>query len=129
MARQPAAGSPTFATFETWAEVLAHVSADRPIWYQAPLDWRPVRVECHLLRGGQRVRVVPPSADVDPFTADAGHLQRFKYQTAGLQLAGRCIRCNTNYTASQPCTCGARASLRDSRRLAGRCIRYVAGTR
>jgi hypothetical protein len=28
---------------------------------------------------------------------------------------GRCIQCNTNYSAQRPCKCGANASLRDNR--------------
>lgn len=40
--------------------------------------------------------------------------------------SGRCIQCNTDYTPSKPCACGARASLRDNwrseTRRSGRCL-------
>ncbi len=72
--------------FAIWAEVLAHVAAGQPIWYQAPLDYRPVHVQAVLYRHWRgrhvqkptKVRVYPPSSDCDPFWADAGHLDRFR---------------------------------------------------
>ena len=75
----------TLQPFATWAEVLAHVGARQPIWYQAPLDYRPVRVRAVTLRRQRwtrlqptEVRVYPSSMDCDPFWADAGHLDRFR---------------------------------------------------
>lgn len=67
-----------FQTFDTWRDVLVHVIAGSPIYYQAPLDARPVLVRVQLTRGN-KVRVFPPSTDCDPFTADAGHLDRFRH--------------------------------------------------
>lgn len=64
--------------FATWAAVLEHVGAGKATWYQAPLDTRAVRVRVGLRRRGTRVRVTPPGGDCDPFTADAGHLDRFR---------------------------------------------------
>ena len=31
------------------------------------------------------------------------------------KIVNRCIRCNTDYTKTSSCTCGANASLRDNR--------------
>ena len=45
-----------FQTFDTWRDVLVHVIAGSPIYYQAPLDARPVLVRVQLTRGN-KVRV------------------------------------------------------------------------
>lgn len=67
--------------FPDWPAVLRHVRDGRPIWYHAPLDYRPVPVRAKLTTTSQRVRVSPCLAsDADAFTADAGHLERFRYQ-------------------------------------------------
>ena len=68
-----------FLSFVTWEQVLTHVSQDRPIWYKAPFDYQPVRVNC-LRWSRKSVRVLPPGLDADPFTADADHLSRFRYR-------------------------------------------------
>jgi hypothetical protein len=70
-----------FEVFATWAEVLAHVQAGNETWYHAPLDILPHMVRTELRRGG-KVRVFPWSRDCDPFTADAGHLNRFRRMAA-----------------------------------------------
>lgn len=67
----------TFTTFTSWREVLIHVMAGKPVWYQAPLDYRPVRVRTHPT-AGNKLRVFPPAGDADPFVADAGHVDRFR---------------------------------------------------
>lgn len=74
----------TYRTFETWPTLLAHVRACLPVYYQAPMDPRPVRVRVQFLGSRfltgeyKQIRVFPPSHDCDPFTADAGHLDRFR---------------------------------------------------
>ena len=76
----------TLRPFATWAEVLTHVAGGQPIWYQAPLEYAPVRVQAMPYRRQRgvrlqkptKVRVYPPSSDCDPFWADAGHLDRFR---------------------------------------------------
>jgi hypothetical protein len=76
--------------FATWKSVLAYLQKGCPVWYQAPLDARASR----LTRGkkpfgyeprARTVRVYPPGCfgrgkarTSDPFTADAGHLDRFR---------------------------------------------------
>lgn len=74
------------ATFSTWAQLLDHVKADYPLWYQAPLDVRASRVEAHIRRDG-KLRVSPNwSSDADPFTADEGHLERFRRDYSRVSL-------------------------------------------
>jgi len=63
--------------FESWEDLLMHVAAGLSIWYHAPLDVNPVRVRAEI-RSRMKVRVFPPSRDCDPFTADRGHLDRFR---------------------------------------------------
>jgi hypothetical protein len=70
----------SLATFSTWAEVLAYVAAGKQTWYHAPLDILPHMVRCELRRG-KKIRVFPWTRDVDPFTADSGHLSRFRRVT------------------------------------------------
>jgi hypothetical protein len=65
------------ARFDTWAELLDHISAGYPLWYQAPLDYRPAQVTAVMRKDG-KLRVYPTYADADPFTADAVHLERFR---------------------------------------------------
>lgn len=69
----------TFGSFDTWADVLAHVRAGLAVYYQAPMDYRPVKIRARAL-GNHKIRVYPPSSDVDVFTADSGHLPRFRRQ-------------------------------------------------
>lgn len=69
--------SAIYQGFPTWNALVGAVGRGEAIWYQAPLDARPVRVRCEL-RARSKVRVFPPTRDADPFTADAGHLERFK---------------------------------------------------
>ena len=76
--------------FETWDDVLHHVRQGLPIYYQAPLDAKPVligaAVRVHVASIGldrwektYTVRVTPPHwSDTDPFSADSGHLERFR---------------------------------------------------
>jgi hypothetical protein len=69
-----------FESFASWPDLLAHIESgavrSEGLWYHAPLDVLPysVRVE---LRARGKVRVFPWSS-ADPFTADEGHLSRFR---------------------------------------------------
>lgn len=64
-----------YKTFDDWREVIDYIRKGGHVWYHAPLDLRPVRVEVKASRG--RVRVYP-GPQADPFYADAGHLDRFR---------------------------------------------------
>lgn len=68
-----------FLTFHTWPEVLSHVAAGLPIYYHAPLDLRPRRITIARVYQNGKIRVAKPTADCDAFTADAAHLDRFRY--------------------------------------------------
>lgn len=72
----------TYAGFDSWAEVLNWCGTGLPIFYQAPMDVRPVTVTTSLYgRTKNRIRVYPPTTDADPFVADAAHLSRFRRET------------------------------------------------
>jgi hypothetical protein len=75
--------------FDTWDDVLVHVKLGLPVWYHAPLDVRPVRVQATARPKGRTVRVTPPTRDDDPFTADAGHFDRFRRD--GSPVCPRCL--------------------------------------
>lgn len=61
-----------------WQDVIAAAKEGKHLWYQAPLDFRPVRVACEVRgKNPQKVRVIPPTRDCDPFWADEGHAERF----------------------------------------------------
>ena len=64
--------------FNTWSELQAHIAAGLPLWYQAPMDYRPVHIEAVLLPRTGNIRVFPPTDDADPFVADVDHLPRFR---------------------------------------------------
>ena len=66
-----------FQSFETWVQLIDHIHAGYPLWYQAPMDYRPVQIGATVRKDG-RVRVTPTYSDADPFTADIGHLDRFR---------------------------------------------------
>lgn len=81
-------------TFSSWEEVLGHVRAGRVVWYQAPLDSSPRLVRTTARPHGRTVRVKPWSsgrkghcAPFDAFTADKGHLDRFRKQDGPTTLA------------------------------------------
>ena len=64
--------------FETWSAVIAHVRSGKPIWYQAPLDARPVSILATVRGENPRKVRVSGSRDYDTFFADSGHLDRFR---------------------------------------------------
>lgn len=67
----------TFATFAQWGDVLDYAREYRPLYYQAPLDVRPVRIEYRVTRRAT-IRVFPFAQCADPFIADRAHLERFR---------------------------------------------------
>lgn len=68
-----------FLSFHTWADVLAHVTAGLPIYYHAPMDYRPFRIQIARIYKNGKVRVAKPHMACDGFTADAAHLDRFRH--------------------------------------------------
>jgi len=84
--------------FSSWNDVLAYAHGGGPLYYQAPMDARPTKLnQCykHVARQpcapytyavrGKTIRIFPPGSNrrpsdpdrADPFTADKGHLDRF----------------------------------------------------
>lgn len=77
----------TLRAFRDWPTVLQHIRAGHPVWYHAPMDRYPVPVRATVRgRDAKTVRVYPPSTDADPFTADAKHLDRFRYRLSTYTL-------------------------------------------
>ena len=68
----------TYTSFASWAQLLDHVRAGYRLYYQAPMDYRPVMVNATIRPKDGNLRVYAPFTDSDPFTADAGHLARFR---------------------------------------------------
>ena len=66
-----------FTTFDSWTQLTDHVRAEYALYYHAPMDYRPARVSAVIRKDG-KLRVSPIYSDADPFTADQGHLSRFK---------------------------------------------------
>lgn len=69
-----------YSSFSSWKELKDYVDDGKTVYYQAPLDRYPVRVRAHTTshKRTAKIRVTPLSLDADPFTADSGHLSRFR---------------------------------------------------
>jgi hypothetical protein len=65
-------------SFDTWESVLEHAREGKPLWYHAPLDARPVAILVVKVYLNGKIRIDPLSNQADNFTADAGHLNRFR---------------------------------------------------
>lgn len=63
--------------FSSWSEVVDAAKRGARLWYHAPLDRNPVRVQIDRVFKNGKIRIAKPSRDADAFTADAGHLDRF----------------------------------------------------
>ena len=68
----------SFQMFDTWADVLGAARRGEMLWYQAPLDRQPRYVRVVKVFKNDKIRLDPLSRDADNFTADAGHLARFR---------------------------------------------------
>lgn len=69
---------PSFEKFSRWADVLDAARRGDTLWYQAPLDYRPVSIRVVRVFKNGKIRIDPMSRDADSFTADAHHLDRFR---------------------------------------------------
>lgn len=65
--------------FKTWDEVLSFAARGGRLFYHAPLDVYPVEVRVAKIYKNRKMRIDPPSSDADAFTADEGHLDRFRW--------------------------------------------------
>ena len=63
--------------FESWTQLLDHIAAEYPLFYQGPMDYRASTVGACVRKDG-KIRVTPVFTDADPFTADMAHLERFR---------------------------------------------------
>lgn len=87
--------------FKTWAEVLAAAKSDEKLYYQAPMNHRPTALR-RILEGdkwatgyepkARTLKIYPPGSrgrgrirTADPFTADAGHLNRFSRESGAAE--------------------------------------------
>ena len=64
--------------FDTWQDLIAHVTAGRRVLYYAPCILPIERINVRAVAGKHVLRIVPIDRDYDPFTADEGHLDRFR---------------------------------------------------
>jgi hypothetical protein len=67
-----------FQSFDSWEAVLAYAREGKQLWYHAPLDIRPVRILVVKVFRNGKIRIDPMSNQADNFTADSGHLNRFR---------------------------------------------------
>lgn len=70
-----------FEVFVSWDALLTHLRQRGEgcyIWYHAPLDHKPVRVLVKKIYKNGKVRLDPCHKNADAFTADEGHLDRFR---------------------------------------------------
>lgn len=65
-----------FMPFETWSDVLESAHNGRSLYYHAPLDHLPAFVFVVRVFKNGKLRL---RAGGVTFTADAGHLSRFRY--------------------------------------------------
>lgn len=65
-------------SFDTWTDVLAAAARGDRLWYQAPLDRNPRSILVAKIYKNGSLRIDPLSNQADKFTADAGHLTRFR---------------------------------------------------
>lgn len=64
--------------FDTWTDVLNAASRGDRLGYQAPLDSSPRSILVTKIYKNDKLRIDPLSNQADSFTADAGHLSRFR---------------------------------------------------
>lgn len=101
----------TYAPFADWPAVMAHARAGLPLSYQAPLDYAPHAIEYKAQKKTIRVK---RAAVGESFTADAGHLDRFKRALLPVQEAIRAAHKDASARDHIPCiqrACGSAATL------------------
>lgn len=71
-----------FSSYTSWIDVLEDAKKGGGyLFYQAPLDRSPRAVHVVKVFKNGGIRLDPMSRDADKFTADAGHLSRFRRRT------------------------------------------------
>jgi hypothetical protein len=80
-----------YERFDSWADVVSYAKQHGHIWYQAPLDVKPTKLEATLPKRKPRnsmvpgdgwkecIRLIPHAAlEADPFVAFSDHLGRMR---------------------------------------------------
>lgn len=79
--------SQNLVRFDSWAQVLEAARAGVQLWYEAPMDaaraYPAEQVAVRKVFKNGKLRIDPLSNQAGPFTADAGHLYRFRRRPAG----------------------------------------------
>ena len=81
--------------FESWSAFLAYLTGPcaalevRWVWYRAPLETSAHLVRIVKVFKNGKVRIDPGHKFADPFTADAGHLDRFARKPGADEVAVR----------------------------------------
>ncbi len=65
--------------FKSWDDLLSFIGRGGRVFYHAPMDRYPVEVTIARVFKNRKIRVVPPTLDAGAFTADEGHLGRFRW--------------------------------------------------
>lgn len=68
----------TLLPFDSWSDVLEAAASGEQLYYLAPLDRHPSAVAVVKIFKNGKLRIDPLSNQADRFTADSGHLARFK---------------------------------------------------
>jgi hypothetical protein len=67
-----------FSKFDSWSDVLAAARRGDRLWYWAPMDRSPVSIRVVKVFKNGGLRIDPMSNQASNFTADKGHLDRFR---------------------------------------------------
>lgn len=67
--------------FDSWADVLAAATRGDQLWYHAPLDRYARSIRVVRVFKNQKIRIDAMTQDKINFTADAGHLSRFRQRS------------------------------------------------
>jgi len=67
-----------FLEFDSWSDVLAAARRGDRLWYWAPMDRSPRSILVVKVFKNGGIRIDPMSNQADNFTADKGHLDRFR---------------------------------------------------
>lgn len=65
-------------SFASWDDVLKHASTGKRLFYQGPLDPTLRLILVRRVYKNGKIRIGPASGDANYFTADRGHLDRFR---------------------------------------------------
>lgn len=75
-----------FTRFSSWSDVLRAARNNEQLYYQAALDIRPRSVLVKKVFKNGKIRIDPMTNQVGDFTADPGHLDRFRTRTIDRQV-------------------------------------------